>query len=127
LGYSRRNPFGVFNEMSLNFNQWLDFDYGGENLYQAVNCNTNAALRNNWRYSASISRENERISNYELRGGPSIRMPGNVNANADLNTDERHVLSAGPERRPVGPTTTRAGRTRFRQRSPGDPPTRSGS
>jgi hypothetical protein len=94
-GYSLRNPFSVFNQMSVNLNQWLDFEYGGGNLYQAANCNTNASFRNNWSYSASFSRENERISNYELRGGPSIRMPGNINADLSFNTDERRVLSGG--------------------------------
>ena len=94
-GYSLRNPFSVFNQMSINLNQWLDFEYGGGNLYQAANCNTNASFRNNWSYGASFSRENERISNYELRGGPSIRMPGNINADLSFNTDERRVLSGG--------------------------------
>lgn len=94
-GYSLRNPFSVFNEMSINVNQWLDFEYGGASLYQAANCNTNASFRNNWTYSASFSRENERVSNYELRGGPSIRMPGNVNADLSFHTDERRTLSGG--------------------------------
>jgi hypothetical protein len=93
--YNRHNPFGVFNRMSVNFNQWLDFEYGGGNLYQAFNCNSNALFRNNWNTNASISRENERISNYELRGGPSIRMPGNVNADMSLTSDSRRAFFAG--------------------------------
>lgn len=95
VGYNMRNPFSVFNRMSINLNQWLDFEYGGANLYQAVNCNTNASFRNNWNYSASFSRENERISNYELRGGPSIRMPGVIGSDLSLNTDGRRALSGG--------------------------------
>ncbi len=95
LGYSLRNPFGIFRRMSFNANQWLDFEYGGENLYQAFNFNTNAAFRNNWNYNASVTRQNERISAYELRGGPSIRMPGDVGANAGLNSDSRRKLSGG--------------------------------
>ncbi len=93
VGYNLRNPFSVFNRMSLNFNQWLDFVYGGENLYSAVNCNTNAVFRNNWHYTISLSRENERISNYELRGGPSIRLPGVFGVEAALETDERRVFA----------------------------------
>ena len=95
VGYSIRNPFSVFRRMSFNFNQWLDFEYGGENLYQAANFNTNAAFRNNWSYNASVTRQNERISAYELRGGPSIRIPGDVNANGNLSTDSRRAVSAG--------------------------------
>jgi len=95
VGYHFRNPFSVFRRMSLNLNQWFDFEYGGENLYQAVNFNTNAVFRNNWNYNFSISRENERISNYELRGGPSIRIPGNVNANGGINSDWRKTIAFG--------------------------------
>ncbi len=95
VGYNIRNPFSIFRNMHLNFNQWLDFEYGGENLYQAANFNTNAVFKNNWSYNASISRENERISNYELQGGPSIRMPGSVSANAGVNSDWRRDFSFG--------------------------------
>ncbi len=94
-GYSIRHPFSIFNRMSFNVNQWLDFDHSGRNLYQAFNFNTNAQFKNNWRYNASISRENERISNWELRGGPSMRMPGNFNMDANLNSDHSKTVSGG--------------------------------
>ena len=95
VGYSLRNPFSIFRRMSFNANQWLDFEYAGENVYQAFNFNTNAAFRNNWSYNASITRENERISATELRGGPSMRMPGNVSTNAELNSDGRQKVAGG--------------------------------
>jgi hypothetical protein len=95
VGYSFRNPFSIFRRMGLNFNQWFDFEYGGENLYRAVNFNTNASFVNNWNYNFSISREGDRISNYELRGGPSIRMAGNVNWEVGINSDYRRRLSFG--------------------------------
>ncbi len=101
-GYSIRNPVGILRRMSFNVNQWLDFEYGGENLYQAANFNTNATFLNNWSTNASITRENERISVHELRGGPSMRLPGSVSANAELNTDWRRTLSGG-----VGGSVTR--------------------
>jgi hypothetical protein len=95
VGYSIRNPFSIFRRMSFNFNQWLDFEYAGENTYQAANFNTNANFRNNWNYNGSITRENERISNTELRGGPSIKLPGNVSADGELNSDGRRMVSGG--------------------------------
>lgn len=95
MGYSLRNPFSIFRRMAFNVNQWLDFEYGGENLYQAANFNTNATFRNNWNYNGSITRENERISTHELRGGPSMRVPGSVSANAELNTDWRRTFAGG--------------------------------
>ena len=95
VGYNIRRPFSVFNRMSFNFNQWNDFDLSGRHLYMAFNLNSNAQFKNNWRYNYSVSRENERISNWELRGGPSMRMPGNFNMDANLNTDHSKVVSGG--------------------------------
>lgn len=95
VGYSFRNPFSIFRRMQLNTNQWLDFEYGGENTYQAFNFNTNANFKNNWSYSAGITRENERISMSELRGGPSMKLPGDVNWNAGFDSDSRARIAGG--------------------------------
>lgn len=95
VGYSIRNPFSIFRRMSFNVNQWLDFEYGGENLYQAFNFNTNAGFENNWSYDGSITRDNERISMNELRGGPSMRVPGSVSFNAGVESDGRRQISGG--------------------------------
>jgi hypothetical protein len=94
-GYNIRQPFSVFNSMSFNFNQWHDFEPGGKNLYRAFNFNTSAQFRNNWRYNCSISRQNERISNWELRGGPSMFMPGDLNTNFGINSDSSKMISYG--------------------------------
>jgi len=93
-GYYIRNPIGIFRGLQFNFNQWLDFEYDtGENLYQAANHNGNASFRNNWNLNWSLSRENERISNHELRGGPSMKMPGDWNGNLNVSTDWRKPVS----------------------------------
>jgi Domain of unknown function (DUF5916)/Carbohydrate family 9 binding domain-like len=93
VGYRLRNPFSIFNEMSINGNQWIDWELGGERLYRAFNGNIWAEFRNRWSFNGSISRELDRISNSELRGGPSIRMPGNYNGNIELNTDRNMAVS----------------------------------
>ncbi|GJM44243.1 MAG: hypothetical protein DHS20C21_10850 [Gemmatimonadota bacterium] len=95
VGYSLRNPFSVFRRMSFNVNQWLDYEYAGGNTYQAFNFNTNANFLNNWNYNASATRENERISNSELRGGPAIKIPGDTNADFGINSDGRRSVSGG--------------------------------
>jgi len=95
VGYSLRNPFWVFRRMAFNANQWLDFVYAGENTYQAFNFNTNATFRNNWNYYFSSTRENERISTTELRGGPSMRVPGSTSVEGELNSDGRRTIAGG--------------------------------
>ncbi|HMB69029.1 MAG TPA: DUF5916 domain-containing protein [bacterium] len=95
VGYSIRNSFSVFRRMSFNLNQWMDFEYGGQNVYQAFNFNTNANFRNNWNYNGSITRQNERVSAHELRGGPSMKLPGDVSMNGEINSDWRRDVSGG--------------------------------
>jgi hypothetical protein len=95
VAYQLRNPFGAFRRMAFNVNQWLDFEYGGRNTYQAFNFNTNAAFRNNWTYYASVTRQNERLSLSELRGGPAMYVPGDVAMEAEMGTDSRRRLSGG--------------------------------
>jgi hypothetical protein len=95
VGYGLRNPFWIFRRMQLNMSHWLDFVYGGENTYQAFNFNTNASFRNNWNYYVSVTRENERISTSELRGGPSIKLPGGTRVEGELNTDGTKTLAGG--------------------------------
>jgi hypothetical protein len=81
--------------MSFNANQWLDFEYGGENTYQAFNFNTSAGFKNNWSYNASVTRQNERISVSELRGGPSMKVPGDMNINGGVDSDFRRRIAGG--------------------------------
>ncbi|MGD8396339.1 MAG: DUF5916 domain-containing protein, partial [Candidatus Eiseniibacteriota bacterium] len=95
VGYNLRNPFSIFRRMHFNWNQWLDFEYGGSLLYQAFNFNTNAVFSNYWNYNLSVTRQNERTSNYELRGGPAIKMPGDVSGEFGVHSDSRRQLAVG--------------------------------
>ncbi|HMB71212.1 MAG TPA: DUF5916 domain-containing protein, partial [bacterium] len=95
MAYQLRNPFSIFRRMAFNVNQWLDFEYGGENTYQAFNFNTNGAFRSNWNYYYSITRQNERTSLAELRGGPSMKVPGDLGMDGEFGTDSRRRLSGG--------------------------------
>jgi hypothetical protein len=95
-GYSIRNPVSIFRRVSFNVNQFVDFEYvTGEKLKQALNHNGNATFRNNWNVNWSATRDNERVSNYELRGGPSIRLPGDWNADLNVSGDERRSFVGG--------------------------------
>jgi len=91
-GYRWRNPFSVFNQLSINGNQWLNWDFGGNFLYAAANTNANATFRNNYSVGAGVTRTWESVSNTALRGGPSSKWPGNTEFNVWLNSDSRRAL-----------------------------------
>jgi len=93
-GYRIRNTRWIFRNVGFNVNQWLDFEYdGGENLYQALNFNGHGNFTNNWNFDWSATRQNERISVHELRGGRSMKRAGAWDMNANLNTDWRQPIS----------------------------------
>jgi hypothetical protein len=93
-GYSRRNPFWIFNRWQLNANEWVDWDFSGMPLRTAVNVNTNGQFRSQHSAYLSATRTFESISNTELRGGPSSRWPGYWEFEANYETDERRKLQA---------------------------------
>ena len=95
VGYSKRNPFWIFDNWNLNGNQWLDWDSAGNFLGATANINTNAQFRNKYFAGAGVSRMGESTSTTRLRGGPSSKWPGGWHYAVWVNSDQRRKLSAG--------------------------------
>jgi hypothetical protein len=93
VGWRRQDPFSIFDRLQINGNQWLDWDYAGNFLGARFNVNSNAQFRNKYSAGVSLTREGERISNTELRGGPSSKWPGQWESNFWVNTDRRRKVS----------------------------------
>jgi hypothetical protein len=93
VGYTKRNPFSIFDRWQINGNQWLDWDYAGNFLGARYNINTNARFKNKTSAGASISRAGESTSNTRLRGGPASLWPGSWSYNLWANSDHRRDLT----------------------------------
>jgi hypothetical protein len=89
VGYSKRDPFLIFDRWQLNGNQWLDWDFGGNFLGYRWNVNTNAQFTNKIHAGMGLTRRSEFTSNTELRGGPASIWPGNWSYNVWVGTDSR--------------------------------------
>lgn len=89
MGYTRRNPTWIFNNWSLNANEWVDWDFGGNLLCKAINMNTNGQLRSQHHFWGGVTRTFDYVSNDALRGGPSSRWPGTTHIDSGFNTDQR--------------------------------------
>ncbi|MCB0584842.1 MAG: carbohydrate binding family 9 domain-containing protein, partial [Phaeodactylibacter sp.] len=72
-GYRWTDPFFIFRRLQLNYNHWSRWDFGGNNLYQAVNSNVHSTFKNFWGVGGGITYENKDISNNALFGGPALR------------------------------------------------------
>lgn len=93
--YSIRNPVGIFRRVSVNANQWVDWDFGGTLLAKRANMNFNTNFTNNWQAGAGATVAWDRVSNTALRGGPSFALPGALTSWAWVNTDYRQRLNFG--------------------------------
>lgn len=88
-GYRINEPFSIFNWMGFNVNQYLRWDFGGENLYQAWNTNFHTQFKNFWGLSAGFTFEGKDISNTDLRGGPALRRSQGWSIWSNIYTDQR--------------------------------------
>ncbi len=95
VGYRYYKPFSIFKEISLNFNQWSGWDFGMNNRYSGLNVNAETQFKNQWSYALGLNRDFDQRSNYLLRGGPSILMPGGNNLWTSVSTDNSKKINAG--------------------------------
>jgi hypothetical protein len=93
MGYYLRNPFWILNNLYLNTNYWMYFNFGGQHLSRNYNTNFNSQFKNKWQINGQFNRQSENISTTLLRGGSSIIIPGNQSFNLNLNTDHSKKLS----------------------------------
>jgi hypothetical protein len=93
MGYYLRNPFWIFNNLYLNTNYWMYFNFGGKLLSRNYNTNFNAQFKNKWGLNGQFNRESQNISTTLLRGGPSFIVPGNQSFNLNFYTNQSKKLS----------------------------------
>ncbi len=88
-GYRIWEPFSIFRELNINFNQWTIFDFGGNLNHKGGNININTQFKNYWSLSTGINPEFKGLSNSMLRGGHSIIIPGTISTWLEIGSDER--------------------------------------
>jgi hypothetical protein len=91
-GYRILEPVSLFRTLYLNVNQYTGFDFGGNLIANGGNFNINTQLTNYWSAGAGSSIQLERKSNYVLRGGPSMLIPGFSNSWIGISSDGRKKL-----------------------------------
>lgn len=90
--YRILKPFSIFRSIRINGNEYLHFDYGGNNTRRALNFNAHTQFKNFWYAGAGTTFTGRRISNADLRGGPAITYPGGVDYWYYFESDNRKKL-----------------------------------
>lgn len=94
-GYRWYEPFSIFRNANINFNQWTVFDFGGNRNVLGGNVNGHAQFKNFWRTFGMFNVDGELLSNAMLRGGPSLKLPGNKRFYMGVNTNNQKQLTFG--------------------------------
>ncbi len=79
VGYRIYEPFSIFRNMNLNFNQWTEWNFGGELTGPGGNINAHTQLKNYWNFHLGGNWNGSGLSTTELRGGPALKSSGTKN------------------------------------------------
>ncbi len=93
-GYRYWEPFSIFREININFNQWTGHNFAGESTYAGGNINVNTQLKNYWYFGFGVGPNGKGLSASALRGGPALISDGSLNIWARLSTDNRKNVVA---------------------------------
>ncbi len=92
MQYRVLQPKGITRWQRYNINQWRDYDFGWRNIGEGYNFNGHVEFKNFWQSGGGISYQVRSASNADLRGGPTLRYPGNLTYWIYTGTDRRKKL-----------------------------------
>jgi hypothetical protein len=89
VNYNIFKPFSVFNNMSFGFNLVHLMDFGGNLNVIGQSFSWSAQYKNLWHTYFNGQLNSPEKDNLLLRGGPAMKMPGQVYAGGGMSTSER--------------------------------------
>lgn len=92
MQYRVLKPKGITRWQRYNINQWRDYDFGGRNIGAGYNFNAHIEFKNFWQSGGGSTYVIRNASNADLRGGPTLRYPGNLYYWLYTGTDARKKL-----------------------------------
>ncbi len=97
VGYRIYEPFSIFRNLNLNFNQWTEWNFAGELTGPGGNINVHTQLKNYWNFHMGGNFNGEGLSATELRGGPALKLPGSKNIWFAVGSNDQKKLTAEAE------------------------------
>ena len=93
VGYRIFEPFSIFRNLNLNFNQWTEWNFAGQLTGPGGNINVHTQFKNYWYLHLGGNVNGGAISTTELRGGPAIKYSGTKNIWLALASNEQKKLT----------------------------------
>ncbi len=92
--YRTTAPFSIFRTFSVNFNQFSEWNFAGDYLGVGGNINVNTQFKNYWFLGFGGNINAKGLSTTVLRGGPSMKKPGNKNVWMYIESNEQKKLTS---------------------------------
>jgi hypothetical protein len=93
MGYRIYEPFSIFREVNINFNQYSEWDFGGNRTSSGGNINAHTTFTNFWNFHFGTNVNGRGLSSSALRGGPMLKLPGSFNAWTAIGSSEQKKLT----------------------------------
>lgn len=93
LVYNCYKPVLIFRNFNAGITNLLSYNYGLIFSYRSTIINTSFLLKNFWNLTTSTEFNSDFYSNSTMRGGPIIKLPGNISQNFVLTTDPKKMVS----------------------------------
>jgi hypothetical protein len=93
-GYNQWEPKGFYRSYNINFDVYSAWNFGGDNFGKGLEANSSLTFKNFWNIYAGGNISTSYYSTGMLRGGPMMKVPGEINGRAGLTTDNRKKLVA---------------------------------
>ena len=93
VGYRIFEPFSIFRNLNLNFNQWTEWNFAGESTGPGGNINAHTQLKNYWYLHFGGNINGDALSTTELRGGPALKIPGSKNIWLSVSSNDQKKLT----------------------------------
>jgi len=92
LRYRKFKPFSVFRWASVNFTEYISWDFGWENTNKGVDLNSSGQFKNYFSVGTDINYAGAALSRGELWGGPALLLPPVLSFSAYAESDSRKKL-----------------------------------
>jgi len=93
--YRLWKPTNLYRYLNFETNQWTGWDFGGRSTFKGGNVGFNSQLKNYWYVNSGFGYDGPNIDDYVLRGGPSLKLPGDIFWNISVSSDERKKFNYG--------------------------------
>jgi hypothetical protein len=91
-GYNQWEPKGIYRRFNINTDVYVVNNFGGDITGKGFEWNFNMGLKNYWNFWTGGNLSGTNLSTGMLRGGPMMKLPGNLNARLGFSTDSRKKL-----------------------------------